>query len=110
MAIRIFTEKPKSFVTAIRTAIDDDQVRTWDYDAKGRFNHTAPQWSGSAVITPSIVDGKSITFLIQYADGKQNFPDGAYAVFQGRFVEMLTQHFGAKFAWLAVGKFENLPG
>lgn len=109
MAIRILTSRPKSLVKDIQTAIDGKEVRTWEYDSNGRFNHTAPQWSGKAWIKPQIEDGKSVTFLIVAPDGKKSIADGAYAVFQGRFVEMLTEHFPSKFRWMAVGKVEDLP-
>lgn len=110
MAIKIMTASPKAFLNAIRTAIDNDSVRTWEYDKEGRFNHTPKEWSGKALIRARVEEGRSVTFLILAPDGKDTInPAGAYGVFQGRFVEMLTNHFRSKFKWMAVGKVNDLP-
>jgi hypothetical protein len=44
MAVIIPTSKPNALVAAIKKAIDDKKIDTWEYDKDGDFTHKPEQW------------------------------------------------------------------
>lgn len=91
MAILIKTEAPLSLLRKIKLGIDDGHIDTWEYDDDGDFTHSLDQWRFNAWLRPVKTDD-GIAFGIL---GRQNTSLSTldYAVYHGRFAEMLLAHF-----------------
>lgn len=90
MAIILKTDRPNWVVNQIRTRIDDSQIDTWSYDKDGDFTHVG-QWKNHAWMSP-IIEDDTITFrIIGRKSVKMTLME--YAVFHGRFLEMLINQF-----------------
>jgi len=90
MALIIKTNDPSGLLSAIKKAIDDKKIDTWSYDDDNDFSHVQ-QWQGKAWLRPKLNTG-SLQFGIL---GQDNIPltRVLYAVYNGRFSEMLVSHF-----------------
>jgi hypothetical protein len=95
MAIYIQTDDPAGLLSAVKTAIDDDHVRTWSYDSDGDFTHTAEQWKNGAWLRPRQEEGRLILNII--APRGKTLSKLLYGIYHGRFIEMLLTHFDKKF-------------
>jgi hypothetical protein len=95
MSVTAYTDNPKQLLRAIKQAIDDNVVQTWSYDADGDFTHIPEQWKNEAWLRPTIHSDR-IVFNIINPRGK-NITRTIYAVYHGRFTEMLLTHFDEKF-------------
>jgi hypothetical protein len=93
--IRVFASNPQELLTAIGKAIADGEIATWQATSQGSFTHTAAsgQWKNKEWFRPS-VDDKGIVFNIIRPKGG-NVSKEVYAVYHGRFSEMLLAHFDA---------------
>ena len=96
MAIIVNTNNPEHMLSKIKEAIDNGKIDTWNYDADGDFTHTPKQWIDTAWLRPVVASGSLIFGLI----GKRNdqMTKVIYAVYHGRFVEMLLTHFDDDFS------------
>jgi hypothetical protein len=98
MAISVSTAAPRALLNGIRKAIDDNKVRTWGYkdlDGVRYYTHTTTQWEKLAWIKATVYsDG--VVFNIVPPQGKAISPE-VYAIYHGRFVEMLLAHFDQQF-------------
>ena len=95
MAIIVYTQDPWSLLTSVKAAIDKGDVQTWSYDSDGDFTHVPEQWKRKAWIRPRIVTDR-ITFSI-ITPNNVKLSRTIYAVYHGRFIEMLLTHFDTKF-------------
>lgn len=96
MAVIFLTTDPKRLLTDVKTAIDTGKVVTWSYDKDGDFTHTPPQWKNQAWLRPSIDPGRlTLTFL---GNAKLVTSKEAYAIYHGRFIEMMLAHFDKQFS------------
>jgi len=95
MAITIKSQNPAALLAAIKKAIDDDEVETWEYDAHGDFTHTPAQWIHHAWLRPTVSPGQ-LTFGI-VPNQKKILSSLIYGIYHGRFIEMLLSHFEDKF-------------
>jgi hypothetical protein len=97
MAIQVDTVDPQGLLDAIYEAIDEGHIDTWTYDEDGDFIHDTPdqQWVGKAWLHP--VPGVTALTLnaVPSTDG---LSEEAYAVYHGRFIEMLLAHFDKQFS------------
>lgn len=92
MAIKVKTKNPSSLINDIKQMIDDKKVDTWKYDSDGDFTHSSPQWEYHAWIRAKIVGLDEVVFsIIGRNDRKMTTME--YAIYHGRFVEMLLVHF-----------------
>lgn len=84
--------KAKSLLTKIMAAIDDQQIVVWEYDEDGDFTAMQPQWNREAWMHPYIINDRCIRFGIMQ---RRDVPitSDVYAVYHGRFSEMLLMHF-----------------
>jgi hypothetical protein len=64
MAVVVKTENPISLLSAIKKAIDQDDIQTWSYDADGDFTHTADQWIRRAWFRPIVREGRLVFNII----------------------------------------------
>jgi hypothetical protein len=94
MAIIITTSDPRRMLEAIKKAIREKHVETWAYN-DGYFTHSPAQWRGQAFFKPSIIGEGLILNIIRPRD--RNVSSEAYAVYHGRFIEMLLAHFDTIF-------------
>jgi len=90
MALTVLTNNPKGLLAAIYKGIDDGNIDTWGYDKDGDFTHTPTQWKDKAWLKPDA--GDQLRFKII---GQKSVPlsKEIYAVYHGRFSEMLLAHF-----------------
>jgi hypothetical protein len=96
MAINVETSGPKSLLGAIKKAIDDKQVQTWEYDKDGDFTHTTAQWNKKAWLHPSTENGALRLTIIPPQNS--TISTEIYAIYHGRFIEMLLAHFDQSFS------------
>jgi hypothetical protein len=99
MALTVSTSSPQALLDAIKDAIDDKKVLTWGYkDVNGvrYYTHTAHQWKKRAWFKPSIKPG-ALVFNIVPPQGKRVTTE-VYAIYHGRFAEMLLAHFDQMFS------------
>jgi hypothetical protein len=97
MAIQVRTADPQGLLDAIYEAIDEGHIETWTYDEDGDFIHDTPdqQWVGEAWLHP--VPGVAMLTL-NSVPSAEGLSDEAYAVYHGRFIEMLLAHFDKQFS------------
>jgi hypothetical protein len=96
MAITISTKKPTELLLSICKAIRDREITTWIVDEAGDFTHNLPQWRNQAWLQPQVVKG-DLVFTIVPQSRKTISPE-IYAVYHGRFTEMLLGLFDSSFS------------
>jgi hypothetical protein len=92
MSVRAFTDDANGLLTRIKKLIDQGHIQTWAYDAEGDFTHTAAsgQWENKAWFRPQV---KSDMLRMVILNSKRvTFTREIFAVYHGRFIEMLTSH------------------
>lgn len=82
---------PSGLLADIKQAIDDRRVQTWSYDRDGDFTHTAEQWVREAWLRPIINENHLKMIIVPPRD--THITSTTYAVYHGRFVEMVLAHF-----------------
>jgi len=94
--LTVSTDSPGNLLAAIKSAINEGRVTTWSYDTDGDFTQTPAQWSEKAWFRPTLMNDALLFGIV----GQQDKPLAAeyYAVYHGRFIEMLATHFDAFFA------------
>jgi len=91
MAVFVKCDNPRGLLQKIYRAIDDNDVKTWTYDDAGDLTHSAAQWEDRAWLRPRITEQGNLVLNIVAPQG--GVSTEVYAVFHGRFVEMLLAHF-----------------
>lgn len=91
MAIFVKTSNPDSLVNQIRDDIRLHKVETWLCDDDGDFTHDTDQWRYHAWLSPKIEAGRVVFYIICRNDRNLSILD--YAIYHGRFVEMLLSHY-----------------
>ena len=72
------------------------EIDTWSYNSDGDFTHTPPQWIHKAWLRPSTkADSLRLTIV---SPRSKNISREVYAVYHGRFIEMLLALFDQLFA------------
>jgi hypothetical protein len=95
MAIRVFCDKPRTLLADIKAAIENEEVITWKVDSDGDFTHTPEQWRNRAWFRARIFDDRIVFNII--GSKTKTLSREVYAVYHGRFVEMLLSHFDKEF-------------
>jgi hypothetical protein len=95
MAVIIKTTKPEALLKSIKKAIDEGHVVTWRYDGDGDFTHKLNQWDGKAWLTPKLYSGELRLGILGIEGVKLS--KEVYAVYHGRFIEMVLPHFDKDF-------------
>lgn len=91
MAIYIETSNPKQLLEDIKKSIRDRKITTWSCDTDGDFTHDVDQWRYKAWFRPRIKEDRLIFGIICRKD--RNLSVLEYAIYHGRFVEMILTHF-----------------
>ena len=109
MALTITTDQPRALLSAIRDAIRAGVVATWNTTPEGYFTHTAAsgQWRNRAWLKPVL----SNTYLRLYIVRPKNrqVSKVTYAVYHGRFAEMILTHFDDRCTQITASA-DPLPG
>jgi hypothetical protein len=95
MAVRVFCQNPSSLLSKIKTSAKSGSLETWSIDSDGDFTHSPEQWKNRAWFRPKIEDDK-VVFNILAPKGTR-MSRAVYAVYHGRFIEMLLTHFDLEF-------------
>ena len=97
MAIQVNTDNPQGLLDSIYAAIDEGSIETWAYDEDKDFFHNTSdgQWEGEAWLRPTVASDALVLNIVRPTEGLSK---EAYAVYHGRFIEMLLAHFDADFS------------
>ncbi|SRR6266478_5877229 len=95
MAVIVYASDPPALLRAIQSAATDGKMETWSMDSDGDFTHSPEQWRKKAWLRPKVADDR-IIFNI-FPPQKTVMNKATYAVYHGRFVEMLLTHFDTQF-------------
>lgn len=92
--IEIHTNNPRDLVRNINVAIDEGRIATWLYDEDGDYIQNKTQWIGKAWMTPMYDETDRTLLRFCIVEPKtQNLSCSTYAVYHGRFLEMLLTYF-----------------
>lgn len=91
MSIYVKTVNPRKLVDDINEKISNTSINTWAVDKDGDYTHTAQQWQYHAWIHP-IIETERVVFAI-WGRASEDLSVVDYAIYHGRFVEMLLTHF-----------------
>lgn len=94
MAITVITDTPEQLLADIRSAIKDSTISTWRDTPKGNFTHASLRWKRKAWFKPTIEERKLKLNIIRPQG--QKVSKTIYAVYHGRFAQMLLNHFDSK--------------
>jgi hypothetical protein len=94
MAITAMTDNPRALLEAVIKAIREGHIDTWQYK-EGYFTHSPAQWRFKAFLKPSTDARVLMLNIVRPANG--NVSSEVYAVYHGRFIEMLLAHFDRLF-------------
>lgn len=91
MSVYVNSPNPQKLINDINEKIESSGIDTWSVDSDGDYTHTAEQWKNHAWIHP-IIETDRVVFAIW---GRVNMDLSVvdYAIYHGRFVEMLLAHF-----------------
>jgi hypothetical protein len=95
MAITVFTPEPEALLSNVKKQIADKKIQTWLVDEDGDFTHTPPQWKRKAWLRPKVFSDR-LVFRI-FPPEKTKMSSEIYAVYHGRFIEMLLAHVDSQF-------------
>lgn len=96
MAIFVITNQPRKLLENLKRKINDKKIDTWLYDNDGDFYHVPNQWKFKAWLSPFVENNRLVFGII--GQKEINLSTLAYAVYHGRFVEMLLNHFDQQFS------------
>lgn len=91
-----------AFVRKVREGIENGLIDTWSFDEDGDFTHTPSQWRYNAWFRPRIMEGAT---QVQFGIVKSKnvlMTKNLYAVYHGRFAEMLLAHFDDEIKSLSI--------
>lgn len=91
MAIFVKTNTPGILVENIKKYIDEHKIDTWSVDSDNDFTHNVDQWRNRAWVRYKIECGRVVFCVLCRKDANMTIAE--YAVYHGRFVEMLLAHF-----------------
>lgn len=97
MPVIVSTQTPKALLDAIKKEIADKKIDTWkhlEHQQKDYFTHTPSQFYEKAYLLAEIGAG-IITFTV-VAPSSGPYEKGMYGIYEGRFIEMLLNHFKSK--------------
>ncbi len=91
--LTVKTTQPNNLLARIRREITNRRIETWESTESGSFTHTpaSGQWKNKAWFRPSVGPGEIVFNIVRPKGGKVS--KEVYAVYHGRFSEMLLAHF-----------------
>lgn len=103
--ITVFTnDDPKKFYHSIQEAVKNGNIDTWEETTRNYFTHCAAsgQWRNKAWFTPNFPDEQNRVIFNLIRPKNEKISKSVYAIYHGRFTEMLLRHFDDKFSKLSV--------
>lgn len=93
MSIYVKTLSPVMLINSIKDKVRLNEIKTWEVDDDGDMTHTADQWRYCAWIRAKAEpeSNRAVFYIICRND--RNLSVSEYAIYHGRFVEMLLKHF-----------------
>jgi len=91
MAVRVICNDPQGLLNEIKTSIRNRTIETWLVDSDGDFTHTPNQWQNQAWFRPSVGQDRLEFYIL--GNRAHVMSKVTYAVYHGRFIEMLLTHF-----------------
>lgn len=91
MAVRAFTSDSRYLLLALKKAIADGTITTWQIDNDGDLTHTSAQWEGKAWMRPKVLEDRLLFNIIAPKD--DGVSKAVYGVYHGRLVQTLLIHF-----------------
>lgn len=112
MSITIYTSNPRQLHNLIREHIENGDIKTWEVDSDGDYTHMPDQWHKVGWIHPTqvIEDDRLIYGFI----GRNKIPTTKteYAIYHGRFAEMILTHFDTKVSKIEISslptRYDNI--
>jgi hypothetical protein len=95
LAIIVTCPDPSGLLSAIKSAISEGLVTTWECDDEDDFTHSSSRWKYRAWLRP-IVEDETLTLTI-VAPRETTINVTVYAAYHARFIEMLLEHFDKLF-------------
>ena len=95
MAVIAFASAPRNLLDSIRSEIRAGRVETWSVDSDGDFTHDPEQWESKAWFRPKVGTDRIIFYIL--TPQNTTMKKSTYAVYHGRFIEMLLAHFDTRF-------------
>jgi hypothetical protein len=95
MAVIVHASEPRALLSAIRSAVRSGEVAAWSEDEEGDFNHTPELWARKAWFRAKVSDGRIVFNIL--TPHKLFMKKITYALYHGRFIEMLLAYFGTQF-------------
>lgn len=91
MAIYVKTETPRGLVQKINQDIKENRIQTWTVDNDGDYTHVPEQWKNRVWVRPHIEEKRVVFGVLGRKDANMTVTE--YAVYHGRFVEMLLSNY-----------------
>lgn len=92
MSIRIKINRDAHFfINNLNEKIQREEIQTWSQDDDGDYTHTPLQWQSKAWMRAHFSSGYIIFGIV--SSRKYPLTKELYAVYHGRFAEMLLAHF-----------------
>ncbi len=95
MGLIVYTGNPKALLAALERDVADGTVQTWARDDEGDYTHAPAQWQRKAWMRPRLKSDRLVFSIIGQKDVTMS--KLIYAVYHGRFAEMLLTHFDTMF-------------
>jgi hypothetical protein len=95
VAVIVHASDPRALLSAIESAVLGGEVAAWSVDTDGDFNHSPEKWKGKAWFRRKVSEGKIVFSIV--TPQKTVMTKTIYALYHGRFIEMLLLHFGTQF-------------
>jgi hypothetical protein len=104
MAMMVFTSRPRALKNMIEKALAAGDLKTWSQEAEGAIVHdtSSGQWVDSAKLYLEIIPDTALLVRIE-GPSSENMKVSSYAVYLGRFAEMLLTHFDKSFSMIQIG-------
>ena len=95
MAVIVICDNPQGLLNQIKKGIASGTIVTWLQDTDGDFTHSPDQWRNEAWFRPSVQQDRLVFNIL--GNRTKRMSKVTYAVFHGRFIEMLLTHFDESF-------------
>lgn len=100
MSIKVLTSNPRDLKDQINKYIVDGRISTWEVDADGDYTHSPEQWKNQAWFKIHYTQDGMVLGI--WPPSNKNISIEIYAVYHGRFSEMLLSHFDSEFSKIII--------
>jgi hypothetical protein len=106
MAVIAICNDPQRLLNDIKAGITKGSIETWQVDSDGDFTHSPTQWIRQAWLRPRVQQDRLVFSIL----GQKNtqMSKATYAVYHGRFIEMLLTHFDLQFSSVSASALPSL--